>query len=287
MRQSLLVLAMIGCLPAAAQLQPMPVSDHYFTTTDGMKLHYAKLGSAGSPVILIHGSGGAARTWLENGVAQALAKNHVVIVANMRGHGLSQGPRDGDMPLDVIELMDHLKIDRAHIHGFSMGGSILAQRMARVPQRIITAAFGGSGVREPEDLAAKVPPDATGSDPDSEKIRALYKQRQGERAKLDEEHKKQGLTGPRPGARPGPARTELDLTRIDFPVLAIVGEFDNPNARTHRLWREVKNFQMIRLPGKEHLTSYYPGTIPKTYIDSLVRFVNANDVAAMPQTRRQ
>lgn len=277
MRQSLLVLAIFGCLSVAPAAQPLPVSDHYFTTTDGMKLHYAKLGKTGSPVILIHGSGGAARTWLENGVAQALAKNHIVIVANMRGHGLSQGPRDGDMPLDVIELMDHLKIDRAHIHGFSMGGSILAQLMARVPQRIITAVFGGSGVREPEDVAMKVAPDAKGTDPDTAKIRALYTQRQEERAKLDEEHKNQGLTGPKAGTRPGPGRAELDLTKITFPVLAIVGEFDTPNARTHRLWRELRNFQMIRLSGKEHLTSVYPGTIPKEYIEGLVRFIDAND----------
>jgi pimeloyl-ACP methyl ester carboxylesterase len=286
MRHSLLVLVMLGCLPGVVHVQPQPVTDHYFTTTDGMKLHYAKLGTTGSSVILIHGSGGSARTWLENGVAQALAKTHVVIVANMRGHGLSQGPRDGDMPLDVIELMDHLKIDRAHIHGFSMGGAILAQLMARVPQRIITAAFGGSGVREPEELAAKIPPDATGSDPDTAKIRALYTQRQAERAKLDEEQKKQGLTGPKPGARPGPGRAEVDLTTIGFPVLAIVGEFDTPNARTHRLWRELKNFQMIRLPGKEHLTSVYPDTIPKEYVDGLVRFITANDVAAPTTTRR-
>jgi hypothetical protein len=91
--------------------------------------------------------------------------------------------------------------------------------MARVPHRIVTAAFGGSGVREPEDMAAKVPPDTAGSDPDSAKIRALYTQRQGERAKLDEEHKKQGLTGPKSGVRPGHGRADLDLTRITFPVL--------------------------------------------------------------------
>jgi pimeloyl-ACP methyl ester carboxylesterase len=286
MRQLLLVLALLGCLSAPIHGQPLPVTDHYFTTTDGMKLHYAKLGTMGTPVILIHGSGGAARTWLENGVAQALAKTHVVIVANMRGHGLSQGPRDGDMPLDVIELMDHLKIDRAHIHGFSMGGAILAQLMARVPQRIVTAAFGGSGVREPEGIAAQVPPDVTGSDPDTAKIRALYTQRQGERAKVDEAHTKQGLTGPKPGARPGPGRADLDLAKVNVPVLAIVGEFDAPNARTHRLWRELKNFQMIRLPGKEHLTSVYPGTIPREYIDAIVRFVNANDVVGTAAMRR-
>ena len=158
--------------------------------------------------------------------------------------------------------------------------------MARVPHRIVTAAFGGSGVREPEELAATVPPDTTGSDPDSVKIRALYTQRQAERAKVDEDYKRQGLTGPKPGTRPGPGRADLNLKRIAFPVLALVGEFDTPNARTHRLWRELNNFQMIRLPGKEHLTSYYPGTIPKIYTDGIVRFINANDVVAVRTSSR-
>lgn len=175
----LTLFTLLWLLPAASA--DVPVEDHYFTTSDGLKLHYARLGDSGSTVILIHGSGGMARTCLEIGIAQRLAENHVVIVPNMRGHGMSEGPRDGDMPLDVIELMDQLNIERAHIHGFSMGGAITARLMARIPERIITAAFDDSGVRETEDWAiALLPPETEGGDPRYEEVQALFRSRQSD-----------------------------------------------------------------------------------------------------------
>ena len=61
------------------------------------------------------------------------------------------------------------------------------------------------------------------------------------------------------------------------PVLAINGEFDRPNAKTHRMKRELANFQAVVLPGKSHLTAIMAGYIPREYIDTLVRFINDND----------
>jgi pimeloyl-ACP methyl ester carboxylesterase len=260
------------------------VERHYFTTTDGLRLHYAKIGDSGTPVILIHGSGGAAQTWLDNGIAAKLAQDHVVIAADMRGHGRSEGPRDGDMPLDVIELMDLLEIERAHIHGFSMGGSITAQLMARVPERFITAAFGGSGVRETEEWADRVPADAEGEDPfNAEAMRMYVERREAARAAfggLEAEEQRsaavQASDAP-PAQRPGPSPAELDLTTIDFPVLAIVGEYDGHKERTHRLWRELRNFQSIMLEERGHLSSYYPGVIPDEYLNGIVTFIDSHD----------
>ncbi len=77
--------------------------------------------------------------------------------------------------------------------------------------------------------------------------------------------------------RLGPAGPQLDLTKLNIPMLAINGEFDRPNAKTHRLWRECKNFTNVVLPGKSHLTAISPGYIPKEYIESLVKFINNND----------
>src|SRR5262249_61479841 len=76
-----------------------------------------------------------------------------------------------------------------------------------------------------------------------------------------------------------PTRTgpQLDLTKLNIPMLAINGEFDRPNAKTTRLAREVKNFTNVVLPGKSHLTAIMAGYIPKEYLDSLVKFINAND----------
>ena len=85
MRRILQSTAIALVFSAATVAQAGQEVEHlYFTTSDGLELHYAKVGTSGSPVILIHGSGGAALTWLDNGIAQELAKNHIVICADMR-----------------------------------------------------------------------------------------------------------------------------------------------------------------------------------------------------------
>src|SRR5215471_4234765 len=107
-------------------------AQNYFTTSDGVKIHYLTLGK-GTPVILIHGyTGSAEGNWFRNGIAQALAKNHLVVALDCRNHGKSDKPQPNGpgRAEDVIELMDHLKIQRAHIHGYSMGGGITARLMA-------------------------------------------------------------------------------------------------------------------------------------------------------------
>ncbi|MCP5347958.1 MAG: alpha/beta hydrolase [Gammaproteobacteria bacterium] len=279
--QKLLVALILVFADSTVALAELPVEHLYFTTSDGLKLHYAKLGETGSTVFLIHGSGGMAKTWLENGVAQTLAEDHVVIAPDMRGHGMSEGPRDGDMALDVIELMDHLGVERAHIHGFSMGGSITSRLMARIPERIITAAFGGSGVRETEKWAqALVPPEAEGEDPQYDDVMAFYRSRLSDARSVFEEQeaaRTRFLEENGPIERDGPPARELDLTTIEFPVLAIVGELDGYYERTHRLYRELNNFQAIKLPMTGHLTSYYPGFITDRYLMGLVNFININD----------
>jgi pimeloyl-ACP methyl ester carboxylesterase len=58
---------------------------------------------------------------------------------------------------DVIELMDHLKIQRAHIHGYSMGGGIVGTLLGMIPDRFITAGFGGSGMNETNPRIAPRP----------------------------------------------------------------------------------------------------------------------------------
>ena len=76
--------------------------------------------------------------------------------------------------------------------------------------------------------------------------------------------------------KPG-ERGAIDLTKIKIPVLAINGEFDGPNAKTHRMQRELADFTAVVLPGKSHLTAIMAGYIPQLYIDSLVEFIDAND----------
>ncbi|HWP43749.1 MAG TPA: alpha/beta fold hydrolase, partial [Blastocatellia bacterium] len=140
---------LLAVIEGAAPAQDKP-SHHYFKTSDGVRIHYMVQGK-GTPVILIHGyTGSAEGNWFANGIAGALAKNHMVIALDCRNHGRSDKPQPmgPGRAEDVIELMDHLKIQKAHFHGYSMGGGIVGRLMALIPERFITAGFGGSGIRE-------------------------------------------------------------------------------------------------------------------------------------------
>jgi pimeloyl-ACP methyl ester carboxylesterase len=295
---TLLLLTAVGLLaaPAAstaqvAELPNVPLvtggwQDKFWAHPDGTRFHYLEWGT-GTAVILIHGSGGTAANWMANGLAASLAKTNRVLAIDMRGHGQTVGPdgkrqrRTPNMDLDVIAFMDGMGIKRAHIGGFSMGGAITAQLMARAPERFLSAHFGGSGVREDADseFAKMIPPEPQGTAPLDAEARKLYQARQAaEAAKAGvvngSEDESQLSSQPVPAAV---ARPPLDLKRIEFPILAVVGEFDQPYGRTHRLWREAKNFQRVILRNRGHLSSYMAGMCPELYRDALTDFVVRNN----------
>ncbi len=279
MRLTVPTFALLLIAAAASPVRAVQPTDGYFTARDGVKIHYLEAGNKngpGAPVVLIHGyTGTALGNWFTNGIADALVGRHWVVAIDCRGHGKSDKPHDPakygpQMAEDVVELMDHLKIEKAHIGGYSMGGFITGQLLAKHPERFITAVFGGSGVPEVEaEWKDKVPADKKEKDPKedeaSQKLHALPNQ---DREALDAV--RQSLF------KPG-VRTKIDLTKIKIPVLAINGEFDGPNSKTHRMQRELVNFKSVVLPGKSHLTAIMPGYIPKEYIDTLAAFIDAND----------
>ena len=283
---------MLLCALAAAPAIAEDPSHAFFTTSDGVKIHYMQLGKKGSYVVLIHGyTGSAEGNWFANGVAVALAKNHRVVALDCRNHGRSDKPQINGpgKAEDVIELMNHLKIQKAHIHGYSMGGSITGRLLATNPERIITASFGGSGFREVDPaFIAKLPPDREGTDPlEAEVSKRLRIRHAMDNGMSKEEAEKLAATPtqrpaaaavPGGGTTPPPAAPQIDLTKVTVPVLAINGEFDRPRAKTTRMARELYNFTNIVLPGKSHLTAIASGYLPKEYAEGLVRFVNAHDV---------
>ncbi|HLI66689.1 MAG TPA: alpha/beta fold hydrolase, partial [Caulobacteraceae bacterium] len=140
---------------------PADIKHGDVTVSDGVRIHYQEAG-AGVPVVLLHGYISCCdASWFADGMAKALATTHRVIGIDARGHGRSEKPHDpakypGDaMPADVIAVLDHLGVQKAHFHGYSMGGGIVAHLMARRPERFISASFGGSGVREEDEALAK------------------------------------------------------------------------------------------------------------------------------------
>lgn len=294
-RRNLVLMTLCLFLTAGTGLAQDKPSHNFFTTKDNVKIHYMVKGK-GTPVILIHGyTGSAEGNWFRNGIADALAKTNQVIALDCRNHGRSDKPQPGGpgRAEDVIELMDHLKIQKAHFHGYSMGGGIVGRLMALIPERFITAGFGGSGIRETDpEWVARAPKDKEGTDPEEAQASRNLRIRAAMDNGLSREEAEKRADAPRQprpaaattaassntAARPQqPTGPQLDLTKITFPVMAVNGEFDRPLAKTVRMHRELRNFTNVVLPGKSHLTAIAAPYMPKEYLESVVRFITVND----------
>ena len=102
-----------------------------------IKMYYAEYGK-GDPILVIHGGLGNAEVWAHQ-VAD-FAKDHLVIVADSRGHGRStrsQQPFGYDlMTSDYVALLDYLKIDKVTLVGWSDGGIIGIDMAMKHPEKL-------------------------------------------------------------------------------------------------------------------------------------------------------
>ena len=119
-------------------------------TSNGVKIHYVVKGQ-GDPVILIHGLYATAMgNWQGPGIMPRLAKHYQVIALDLRAHGQSGKPEGEDqygvqMAEDVVRLMDHLQLPKAHLVGYSLGGMIAMKLLTLHPERVRSAVLAGMG----------------------------------------------------------------------------------------------------------------------------------------------
>jgi pimeloyl-ACP methyl ester carboxylesterase len=125
--------------------------DKFFDSA-GVSVRYLDQG-AGEPVILLHGQGNILDQMLRPARLKALglSSGYRVIGFDARGHGKSGKPHDPamygrEMALDVVRLMDHLGITRAHVLGYSMGAFTVSQLLTLRPERFLSATLvAGAG----------------------------------------------------------------------------------------------------------------------------------------------
>ncbi len=122
----------------------------------GVPIHYTDEGD-GEPVVLVHGFAvNANLNWRLPGITRGLARDFRVISMDLRGHGRSGKPHDDalygpHMVRDVIRLLDHLGIDRAHVAGYSLGGFVALKLAVIAPERLISVAVLGAGWEPPDN----------------------------------------------------------------------------------------------------------------------------------------
>src|SRR3989442_12638304 len=103
----------------------------------------------GDPLILIHGLADDHRAWRR--VLPDLMLRHRVILYDLRGHGQTRlGEPDGtlrQLGADLVALMDSLALERAHVAGFSLGGTIAMRVAIDNPGRVRGLVLGATSSR--------------------------------------------------------------------------------------------------------------------------------------------
>jgi 3-oxoadipate enol-lactonase len=113
-------------------------------TINGARIHYERSGS-GSPVLFIHAAIADARMWEPQ--AKAWGTQFDMIRPDLRGFGDSELlPVSYSSRKDLVGLLDHLGVDRAHVIGCSMGGTAAIDIALEHPERVERLVLIASGV---------------------------------------------------------------------------------------------------------------------------------------------
>jgi pimeloyl-ACP methyl ester carboxylesterase len=144
-----------------------------YAPVNGLNMYYEVHGG-GEPVVLLHG---AFMTITNNwdGWISELSKTRKVIAVEMQGHGrtadIERDISQENLADDVAALLDHLKIPKADLIGYSMGGGVAMQCAIRHPNKVrkvvvISSVFRRDGmVKEGLDAISKLSAEAFNGSP--------------------------------------------------------------------------------------------------------------------------
>jgi pimeloyl-ACP methyl ester carboxylesterase len=126
-----------------------------FAPARGASLYYEEVGS-GLAVVFVHEFAADSRTW--EAQLHFFARRYRCIAFNARGYPPSDVPTDPALygqehaTDDIVAVLDHLGIERAHIVGLSMGGAATLHFGLRHPARAfgLVATSAGSGALKSE-----------------------------------------------------------------------------------------------------------------------------------------
>jgi non-heme chloroperoxidase len=231
-RWSVILTFSVGLAPLGSALAADAPSQQAFQAK-GVKISYIVAGK-GEPVVLIHGlMSSAFINWQLPGIFDTLAKDYQVIALDMPGHGASDKTEKEEaygeqLAEDVVLLLDHLKIKKAHLVGYSMGGMITGKLLVNHPDRVLSATVGGMGWFKEGSLPQKFFSGAKREEGKALNIcfRSL--------AKL--------------------AITEEELKAIKVPVTVLVGENDICKQLYVEPLRKVRpDWPVVEIEGAEHL----------------------------------
>ena len=230
----------------------------------------------GEPIILVHGfASNKEVNWVYPGwVTTLLRAGRRVIAIDNRGHGQSTKLYDpaayhsGLMAEDVRALLDHLKIERADVMGYSMGARNTAFLALAHPGRVRSAVLGGLGIHlvngvgkaEVIARALEAPALADVSDPTGHMFRAF-----AEKTHSDLRALAACIRGSRQRMSPE------EVARIAVPVLIAVGSNDGVAGSPEALAALMPGAQALVIPGRDHMLAVGDKAFKTGVLDFLAR----------------
>jgi pimeloyl-ACP methyl ester carboxylesterase len=197
-----------------------------------------------------------------------------VVALDNRGHGDSGKLYDAAqyevaiMAGDVVALMDHLRIERADVMGYSLGSRMTAALALSHPQRLRSAILGGIGIGmivgggpgENVALALEAPSLEDVTDPVGRTFRAFADQTRSDR---------RALAACLRGSRR--LMTAEEVARIRVPVLIAVGTTDEIAGSAQALGEIIQGAEVLDIPNRDHMRAVGDKVYKAGVIDFLSR----------------
>ncbi len=280
LRVALPLLAVL-CVPSGLVGQEMGSAERFFDS-DGVRIRYLDLGE-GEAVVLLHGFALSAEVnWGLTGLLDSLPEEYRMLALDQRGHGRSDKPHDPEdyglaFVEDVIRLLDALEIEKAHVVGYSMGGTLALRLAADHPDRVRSVVIGGAGWAPPgtplppglQEWPAKIERIAEegGSLTDAMWLPGWPDPTPEIRAFLDSNDARAlaAVLKAMPAADP----TMASVRAIDVPVLAVIGEADFARPAVDALAGVKPDVEVAVLAGKNHATAVFDAELGQVVLNFL------------------
>ena len=120
-------------------------------------VHFISAGEGGLPSLFVHSFGGSAMHWINQ--IYHLQKSRLVIAIDLRGHGKSKLPANGDfspdgLADDIAAVVDSFNLHQFILVGHSMGGAAAIAYAGKHPERVAGLVLAGTpGKSDPKQAA--------------------------------------------------------------------------------------------------------------------------------------
>jgi len=230
----------------------------------------------GEPIVLVHGfASNKEVNWIYPGWVSLLTRaGRRVIALDNRGHGASTkfyepaAYHASVMAGDVLALIDHLKLQRADVMGYSLGARITAHLTPSHPERVRSAVLGGLVIHlvEGESLPQTIAPalEAPSRDDVTDPTGHLF------RAFAEQTHSDlRALAACLRGSRQTLSRQEV--AQIAVPFLVAAGDKDRIAGSPQELAALVPGAEALVIPGRDHMLAVGDKVFKAGVLDFLQR----------------